>query len=485
MRRSAVLLLVALALAVLPAAASAEQQLVTVSAPSANVDASRVSFNGGDHPRELRSNVLLPDGYDEARDYPVLYLLHGVGDAYDAWAKPTRGDIVNTARGFEGIVIMPEAARGFYTNWWNGGGRGDPGWERYYLDELIPLMEQRFSIRPGRRWHGIAGLSMGGLGSTFLATQLPGYFGSSATFSGFVSHQRPEVAPALSLVGGVSYEDIFGPQDAFYATGHNPTRLTDNLRSTRLYVTVGDGTPQPGVASEPAAIVGGGALEAGLRPQSEDLVAAAGASGVDTTYRPKQGVHDWPYWRQHLRDAIEWGFFAPVVESPREWTYRTVAQTGDMWSLTFRFSAPPEEVETFTRAGDRITGAGAGTVSIRTRAGCVLTATLPFDRELPGSCTAARPVAITGAVTPRRTRARQPTRFHFRAATPTGPLAAATIRFAGRTVRTDGRGRATMVARLGPGRHRARFTSSGLRSATVTVHARAGRRAGATPRFTG
>ncbi len=486
MRRTVVLLLVVLGLGVPTPGASAEQRLVTIAAPSAgNVDPSRVSFNGSDHPRELRANVLLPDGYDEARDYPVLYLLHGVGDAYDAWAKPTRGDIVNTARGFEGIVVMPEAARGFYANWWNGGRRGDPGWERYYLDELIPLMEQRFSIRPGRRWHAIAGLSMGGLGSTFLATQLPGYFGSSASFSGFVSHQRPEVAPALSLVGGVSYEDIFGPPDAFYATGHNPTRLTDNLRSTRLYVTVGDGTPQPGVASEPAAIVGGGALEAGLRPQSEDLVTAARASGVDTTYRPKQGVHDWPYWRQHLRDAIEWGFFAPVVESPSEWTYRTAAQMGDMWGLSYRFGAPPEEVETFTRTGNRLAGAGSGTVSIRTQAGCVLTATLPFERELPVTCTATRPVAITGTVTPRRARAGQRTRFRFRASTPTGPLATATIRFAGRTVRTDGRGRATMVARLGPGRHRARFTSSGLRPATVTVNARATRRADPAPRFTG
>ncbi len=473
-----------MALALLPAQASAEQRLVTVAAPSVNVDASRVSFNGSDHPRELRANVLLPDGYDEARDYPVLYLLHGVGDAYDAWARPARGDIMNTARGFEGIVVMPEAARGFYTNWWNGGRRGDPGWERYYLDELIPLMEQRFSIRPGRRWHAIAGLSMGGLGSTFLATQLPGYFGSSASFSGFVSHQRPEVAPALSLLGG-SYENIFGPPDAFYATGHNPPRLTDNLRSTRLYVTVGDGTPEPGVASAPATIVGGGAVEAGLRPQSDDLVAAARASGVDTTYRPRQGIHDWPYWRQHLRDAIEWGFFAPVVESPGDWTYRTVAQTGDMWGLSYRFDAPPEELETFTRAGDRLAGAGSGTVSIRTRAGCALTATLPFELQLPGSCTAARPVAITGAVTPRRARARQRTRFRFTASTPTGPLAAATIRFAGRKVRTDDRGRATMVARLSRGRHRARFTSSGLRSAVVTVDVRAAQRTGPAPRRPG
>lgn len=481
MRRPAASLLAALSLGVIAAPAAAEQRLVTVAAPSVNVDPSRVAFNGSDHPRELRANVLLPDGYDEAREYPVLYLLHGVGDSYSDWARPARGDILDTARGFEGIVVMPEAARGFYTNWWNGGRRGDPGWERYYLDELIPLMEQRFRIRTGRRWHAIAGLSMGGLGSTFLASQVPGYFGASAAFSGFISHQRPEVAPALSLVGGVSYTDIFGPPEAFYATGHNPTRLTDNLRFTRLYVTVGDGTPEPGVAGEPAAIVGGGALEAGLRPQSEDFVAAARASRADVTYRPRRGVHDWPYWRAHLRDAIEWGFFAPAAERPSEWTYRTVAGTGDMWGLRFRFQSPPEEVETFTLKDGRLTGAGTGTVSIRTPAGCELTASLPFERDLPRTCTAARPAAIVAAVTPRRALARRRTRFRFRASTPAGPLRGATVRFAGRTLRTDSRGRAGLVARLGRGRHRATFSRSGLRPAAVSVTVRAA----VDPRLTG
>ena len=67
---------------------------------------------------------------------------------------------------------------------------------------------------------------MGGLGATYLATQLPGYFGSAATFSGFVQHQRPEVGLALQTVGEVGYTDIFGSMGGFYASGHNPTRPT-------------------------------------------------------------------------------------------------------------------------------------------------------------------------------------------------------------------------------------------------------------------
>jgi len=34
---------------------------------------------------------------------------------------------------------MPEADRGFYTDWFNGGRRGDPSWETYFLDTFIEL----------------------------------------------------------------------------------------------------------------------------------------------------------------------------------------------------------------------------------------------------------------------------------------------------------------------------------------------------------
>src|SRR5436305_75468 len=103
----------------------------------------------------------------------VLYLLHGHGDSYDAWANPYRGDVEDIARGFPGLIVMPEGAQGWYADWWNDGKRADPGWERYYLDELIPLVERTYRIRKGREWHAIAGLSMGGEGSVFLAEQRP------------------------------------------------------------------------------------------------------------------------------------------------------------------------------------------------------------------------------------------------------------------------------------------------------------------------
>lgn len=360
-------------------------RLITVTKPSRHVDPAKVRFNGDDHPRELRAKVLLPNGYRPSQQrYPVLYLLHGVGDAYDDWADPRKGDVADVARGFPGIIFMPEGARGFYTDWFNGGRRGDPAWESYYLKELIPFVERRFPIRPRRRWHAIAGFSMGGFGATYLATQLPEYFGASMTSQGFVSMQRPEIEAGFPVFAEVSYRDIYGPREGFYATGHNPVKLTDNLRHTRLYVTVGDGTDPERRGSVTSDLVGG-PEEAALRIQADELVAAARASGVDVTYSVPPGVHDWPFRRDHLRDAIAWGLFKPVVEHPKRWTYETVSRKGSMWGLRFRFSQPPGVVETFTRKRRKLRGEGSGTVTIRTRSGRSFKRTLPFKLRLPGS----------------------------------------------------------------------------------------------------
>ena len=448
-----------------PAHAAAEQRLITIETPSRNVEPQRVRFNGSEPGGRLRANVLLPDGYDGRRRFPVLFLLHGVGDNFSSWAKPTKGDISNTARGLSAIVVMPEAGRGFFTNWWNEGRRGDPGWERFYLDELVPQVEREFRVLPGRSNHAIAGLSMGGFGAAWLGTQLPGYFGSVAAFSGFVQHQRPEVEAGLRAVGEVEYTDIFGPMDAFYATGHNPTRLAGNLTNSRLYVTVGDGTADPAVQSEPGAVVAGGIVEGGLRPQSEELVAAARAAGVDTTFRPLSGVHDWPYWRRHLRDAIDWGLFRPVPEVPQNWRYRTVAQTGDAWGLAYSFAAPPTEVVTLSRAGDRLRGAGAGAVTLRNAAGCGFTAPLPFERSLPpGICG-----RIAVRMAPRRVRLGRVTRVRFRVRRVVEgrrvALPGARVRLGRRTARTNRRGRAVLRYRPRgrPGVRRARVAVVGLR----------------------
>ncbi len=472
---------VAAVLAAFTLTASAQAaRIVTWETTSRHVDAARATSgysnpSGTPRPNALRVNVFLPDGYDarSTRRYPVLYLLHGVGDAYDSWSLPRQGDLLEVARGFPGFIVMPEADRGFYTNWWNGGRYGDPAWERYHLDELIPLVEARLPILRARRWHAIYGFSMGGMGALFYASQRPGYFGAAGSSQGLIQLQRPtfQSEPVFRAFIEQDPRAIFGDPAAqeFYWAGHNPSRLVENLRHTRLYVAVGDGVPAPG---EPSGT--GQAAEVELRMQTDEFVAAARGAGLTVDYRPQQGSHEWISRRKHLRDAWrEWGLFEPVSQAPTSWSYRTVAQEGEMWGLRFAFDRPPDVVQVFTRTGDVLRAAGSGTVSVRTPDGCRFTATLPFELRVPSGC--APPArALRLRVKPRRVIAGRRTVIRFRVLGVTGgrrhPIRGALVRFAGRRVRTDGRGRASMSRALPRrGVFRARATKPGWRPAAARI----------------
>ena len=338
-----------------------------------------------ERPNALRAQVYLPPGFDRSKRYPLLLLLHGQGDAYDSWPNPANGDLLETAAGFGGIIVMPEGDRGFYANWWNGGKRGEPAWERYHLDELLPLIKRRLPIRRGRRWHAIAGLSMGGEGAMFYASQRPGYFGTAAAFSAPLSIQRPTYQNAFEAATGRDREALFGDpgEQDFYWDGHDPIELVDNLENTRLFVSAGNGVPNP-ARPEEAANYFGQAAEAELGQHAAAFADAAEAAGAPITYRPRQGIHDWPYWRQDLAAAIDWGLFRPPPRAHREWEFETVAQVGRMWGFGFRFAEPPTELITFRRAGGRLEAEGSGTVTIR-RGRDRFTAKLPFSRALGDS----------------------------------------------------------------------------------------------------
>jgi S-formylglutathione hydrolase FrmB len=471
------LLVLAAALGLALPATAHGAQVVTWVTKSSFVDPAQVRFNNPPpgapaRPNALRVNVFLPDGYDGRERFPVLYLLHGHGDAYDHWANPQRGDLVRVAEGLRAVVVMPEGASGWYANWWNGGQRASPAWERYHLDELIPLVEERLRIRPGRRFHAIAGFSIGGLGALYYASQRPGYFGTAAAFQGTVSIQRPEWPQAFDTQGE-DHREVYGDPVAqrFYWSGHNPTAMVENLRHTRVYIAVGDGTPLD--LGNPLSSIS----EAYLKFHSEDFVAAARAAGVSVTYAPQAGTHDWPYRRKHLGDAIRWGLFEEVPESPDRWTYETVAQTGAAWALDLDFESPPEEVATFSREGDTLRASGASRVRVTTGDGCSFAAELPFERTLPGAAWTRITPRLRLTVRPRSLRARRPTRLRFRVtATRCGrsePTPAAIVRLAGRSRRTDRRGRASLrLRRPHAGRLRVEASKPGYDGGAATVRVR-------------
>ncbi|MEA2125698.1 MAG: diacylglycerol O-acyltransferase / trehalose O-mycolyltransferase [Solirubrobacteraceae bacterium] len=377
-----VVVLVALLLAAPAVAAAAKVE--TFELPSPLVD---TSSPGGRLEKDRtvpKVHVLLPDGYSAKRRYPVLWALHGANGGTDTWIP----SIKKLYAGFPGIIVMPDGGLfGMYTDWFNGGIRRDPAWATYHLRYFKRVIERRYPIRPGRRWHAISGISMGGQGTLRYAALLPGYFGSAAGFSAAVPDiQSPEAQvgiPALTAAGGdsVTYEAMFGPADGAYAEGNSPQALAANYGHTRLYLTSGNGINCPQDPINPASIALDTVLETAINRQQGPFAEATRAAGADVTAVTTCGVHTFGVWDRAIAAARKWGFFKPVPSRPANWTYRTVAAAGDMWGLRFRFTEPPSVVATFTRTGRTLSAEGSGSVTIRGRRGCRFRAKLPFERR--------------------------------------------------------------------------------------------------------
>jgi S-formylglutathione hydrolase FrmB len=390
--------LVACACAYVPAVASANKlETITIPDKAGELPQKWIDYYKG----TPRADVLLPDGYNPHKRYPLLVLLSGLNGDYASYAYA--GDLV-VFNGFPGIVVTPESADGWYTDWWNNGERGSPAWESYELNEVIPAILKRFPILPQRRYHAIAGISMGGLGAPYLGGRLPGFFGSVASLSGFNDIQwfAPITDGAMGLLGQTLQNGDYdayavdGPPNGFYATGHNPTAVAVNLQNTRVFQSTGNGQPASEEQSQLnssnlATYEGYWATEGDIiYPMNKLYHAALLAAGVHVTYDVQPGGHDDPHFREELAAMIKWGLFNPVVSDPAEWTNDTVATSGQLWDVGYRFAQPPDAVVQFHQVGSSLSiGAAGSAVTLTTAGGCTIQTATPAIVSVPSrSCKA-------------------------------------------------------------------------------------------------
>ena len=98
-------------------------------------------------------NVYLPNGYEKETDrqYPVLYLLHGLSDTHTGWEKNGRmkiviDELIGSGECVPMIVIMPEAGGQPTSTVWNGYFNME-GWpyERFFFEEF-PMLRRNIVL---------------------------------------------------------------------------------------------------------------------------------------------------------------------------------------------------------------------------------------------------------------------------------------------------------------------------------------------------
>ena len=143
-------------------------------------------------------NIFLPKSYDQDTDrqYPILYLLHGMLDTNLGWytrghVKDVMDQLVASGEACEMIIVTPCAGGNVFEGVWNGY-FNMPGWayEDFFYQEFMPYIEQTYRVKADKQHRAIAGLSMGGGGTTSYAQRYPDLYCAAYAMSALMTLEQ-------------------------------------------------------------------------------------------------------------------------------------------------------------------------------------------------------------------------------------------------------------------------------------------------------
>lgn len=225
--------------------------------------------------RNRKVMILLPPDYTEEKEYPVLYLLHGIGGDENEWAggRPTWvvGNLIHAGEAAEMIIVMPNI-RARENDRANASDMYTPAhfqaFDNFINDlrnDLMPYMEANFSVAKGRENTAIAGLSMGGRESLYIGLTMQDTFGYIGAF-----------CPAPGVLPYNVEKGLFLTADFKAAEGMEP------------YILINAGKTDGVVGAWP-------------KTYADTLT----ANGTANTFYVTRGGHDFTVWKHGLYNFVK------------------------------------------------------------------------------------------------------------------------------------------------------------------------------------
>jgi putative tributyrin esterase len=236
-------------------------------------------------PQKTSRQIGMKSG-ENKRQYPTLYLLHGLSDDHTIWLRRT--SIERYAAEKNLAVVMPAVGRSFYQDMVAGS-----SYWAFISDELPAIMQQFFPLAAAREQTFAAGLSMGGYGALRLGLQKPHSFAAVASLSGALDLDRRvrESAKPESPLRPAEVTGIFGPRPAIDGSPADLFFLAQKLAAgdgprPRLYLACGTEDP--------------------LLEDNRRLHRHLDGLHLENTYVENPGAHDWAYWDAQIQRVLDW-----------------------------------------------------------------------------------------------------------------------------------------------------------------------------------
>lgn len=239
----------------------------------------------------VKYNIYLPDGFQKSTDkYPVVYLLHGFTDDYQAWVKKglmqqVADELMESGEARKMIIVMPNAGGPDVMNTWNGY-MNMPGWnyEDFFFSELMPEVESKYRGISDKGHRAVMGLSMGGGGSTMYAQRHTDMFSSCYAMSAWLesdggTRRKEGVDDKVYLV-----TEAMKNYSAIKFVENADKETLEKLRTVNWFFDCGD--------------------DDFLFDLSVKLHQLMRNKRVKDELRVRNGGHTWEYWHNALRLAL-------------------------------------------------------------------------------------------------------------------------------------------------------------------------------------
>lgn len=234
-------------------------------------------------------NIFLPQSYevDKEKEYPILYLLHGMMDTNQGWTmrghlKDVMDQLVASGEATEMIIVTPNAGGNVYAGDWNGY-FNMPGWayEDFFFQEFVPYIESTYRVIGDKQHRAIAGLSMGGGGATSYAQRHPDRFNAVYAMSALMSIPEEGAAPSQNPDDKMAIltKSVIENSCVKFVEEADEARK-EQLRSIQWFVDCGD--------------------DDFLLDRNIEFIQAMRKAQIPCQFRVRDGGHTWEYWHSAL-----------------------------------------------------------------------------------------------------------------------------------------------------------------------------------------
>ncbi len=258
--------------------------------------------------------VYTPAGYDPHRKeaYPVLYLLHGLGDDAQSWLTQGNANVI-----LDNLIAQGKAKPMIMVNPLGyghaGGGMGASDMIVHFTDQLLnevmPRVEKEYNVAKDRDHRAIAGLSMGGAEATFAGLNHLDKFAYIGSFSGaYVMWPGINGGGGRGAAGASGAGRGAGPAGAAGGSGGRGGRGGGQQMIPQSIIDQNFGALTPKVNSEIKLlwiVCGTADTLIGVNREFKDWLKGKNVKFVEQEVPDM--AHVWPLWRQNLTD------FAPML----------------------------------------------------------------------------------------------------------------------------------------------------------------------------